>query len=335
MHPRQVATGVAFGQLGIQGRLEIATETLGNGLHLYRDATGGIDHRAIKQVQQDVDALRVTHHGQVAIHRPCRIGEHLPEQSLVKQEARTGLLEVAHAIPAIDYPVEHLHAKEQQGVNHQLVVRHYPQEINYHELQQRIHDADVGKGSHPFMGDNGGVVGHADYAQHGREHRELVDPKRGIHPVGRYPQLFQDKPQANGLSQQQHHSRQEEVNGKDVAKSASHLPHVSLAQAEGDIAGGSTAHGIGQEAQQGNHAAYHVVHAIVCHAQDMQHHAAGVKADGHGEQHADIEQQRVLGYAPVLGIHIGSIISSRGHAICRGKHLPPQTRSYSKNTTLS
>ena len=292
--------------------MEIATEALGNGLHLRSDATGGIDHRAIKQVQQYVDALRVTHHGQVAIHRPCRIGEHLLEQSLVKQEPRTGLLEVAHAIPAIDYPVEHLHAKEQQGVNHQLVVGHDPQEINYHKFQQRVHNTDVSKGSHPFMGDNGGIIRYADHAQHGRKHRELIDPKRGIHPVGGYPQLFQYEPQAYGLAQQEHDSREEEVNGEDITERAPHLPHVSLAQAESDIAGGCPAHGIGQEAQQGNHAAHHVVHAIVCHAQDMQHNTAGVEADGHGEQHADIEQQRVLGYAPVVGIHIGSIISDIG-----------------------
>ena len=51
VHPRQVSTGVTFGQLGIQGRLETIAEALGNGLYLYRDATGGIDHGAIKQVQ--------------------------------------------------------------------------------------------------------------------------------------------------------------------------------------------------------------------------------------------------------------------------------------------
>lgn len=64
MHPFVVFLRIAFGQLWVDCGLKIDTEVVHDVLHLHRDATCCINSWIEEYIQQNIQALRVSEHGQ-------------------------------------------------------------------------------------------------------------------------------------------------------------------------------------------------------------------------------------------------------------------------------
>ena len=77
------------------------------------------------------------------------------------------------------------------------------------------------------------------------------------------------------------------------------LCFVTATKLEGKEAAGGTAHAGVEESHHGHHAAHHAVDAVVLDAKGGEDHTRRVEPHNHGEEHADVEHQRVAGYAAV------------------------------------
>ena len=211
---------ITFGELRIDRRLKIDAEVVDDVLYLYGDASRRIDRRIEKNVEQDIQSLRIAEHGQVAVHGPAGVIENLLEQGFVYFEVeRLRFLEFSGAIRDVDQKVEELDTQDEQRIENQFVVRQIHEEEHRRQFQNGIAYGEVGKGRHLFVRDDDRIVGHADEASDGGEDGELVHPEGRRFSFWRNVQLGRDEPQAEGFPQHQNEKGKEQVNEEDVPKS--------------------------------------------------------------------------------------------------------------------
>lgn len=88
---------------------------------------------------------------------------------------------------------------------------------------------------------------------------------------------------------------------------------ITSSQFKGQVTLRAGRHGRIEKAEHGHNSAHHVVDAEILYPQHLKHHAARIERDRHEEKHPDIEQQGILGDAPVVGGGIGH--KKRKHSI--------------------
>ncbi|CDF21481.1 unknown [Prevotella sp. CAG:617] len=157
------------------------------------------------------------------------------------------------------------------------------------------------------MSNNQRVVRRRRQHHHAGHHRPLVHPEGRLRAVRRNHQLVPREPQPHRLGQQQHQSRHRVVYAHHAAELPLQVRLVAAPQRKRDKPRRSAAQRPLDKSEQGHHAAHHVIHAVVRHAQRLQYQAPRQQGHQHHQHHPHVQHHRVARQSPASRCSFRSI----------------------------
>ena len=295
-----VAGRIRLYDLRVEGGLEIGDKAVHGLAYLVGYPHRGVDRHAEEDIQDDPKALLRPDIRHTAEQAPSGETHQFLIEGRIPKEPVTADRETAVANGFVQIQHQQGHHRHQQGIKYQAVEPVQKQRENHQQAEHHFQYADVRIERHTLVSDDAGIVWYPDYLDAGSQHGELVTPYRRSLPAGRDFDVIPDEPQANGLRQQQNQHGNTQMGGHAHAEDAPYFVDVSASQLiiQEPLRGRS--HRAVQEREEDHHPADYIVNSEILYTQSVQYDTGGVKCHRHDQDHAEVQQQGILGYALVI-----------------------------------
>ena len=150
------------------------------------------------------------------------------------------------------------------------------------------------------MGDDRGVERHRKHVQDQDAQRAVQHEAGGVHPRRGNHHLRVEEPRPRRLHEQHEQQGEQKLHRHPRGEHLPQPPGIGAAYLEGQIAADCRGDRSRDEGEHGHHSADCVPDSVVLDSELPEHDPGGEEADEHQQEHAQIQQHGIAGYAPAV-----------------------------------